>query len=746
MPARPVGSERITNSLRVVVAITVISVVCHTAPVTKCGASTTEASSRGRRHPLANVTSNFDNAWVRNLSPETPSNRAKSRRAAGHARDDGVSNDVQRPVHNGHYVLVKPKPLKNPRLVIHSPDVAAAIGLTENDVRSEEFLRYVSGDVASAFDGVVWPLDDGSNYPPTWSTPYALSIMGRRYTSNCPYGTGDGYGDGRAISVGEVLFHDHDRSSSSSSSSPFPSGDYRDRYELQLKGAGPTPFCRGGDGRAVLRSSVREFLASESMHRLGISTTRALSLVVSDGPDGDVARRPWYSDGGNGRTTTGGTTTSSSSGGDDGKADPDVLIEEPCAVTCRASRSYVRVGHLDIFARRVSRTRDGSYDTSARAWDELVGMMWHAVRVDFKRECHDPYRPPATARDDPAGAAECLLERSLDAMSTTVAGWIRVGFAQGNFNADNCLVSGRTVDYGPFGFMDEYHPLFAKWTASGDHFGFMRQPTAGEANFNVLADSVAPIMEAYGEKGATRRFRMHIAQKARAEFRRKVAEVFRSKLGFHPDDDAADALWNTLETLMGKVRVDWTLFWRQLTTVATNFPITEKAPPSVAYDDMLELLRADDRAKEGSSPFYGPLSDDQRALFVNWIRDWRMAIISSRRCTAEASNSTKSCVSPEERMRLSNPKYTLREWMLVEAYTKASPWSYRSSTASTFPPVGVDGEGGLTAAVGQDESVIHELYDLIQNPYDEGTDRQDRRFYRRAPDEALRAGGTAFMS
>ena len=128
---------------------------------------------------------------------------------------------------------------------------------------TQTFARFFGGDAAAV------------NGMESWATPYALAIMGQRQSSNCPFGTGNGYGDGRAVSVGEIV---NEKTGT--------------RWEMQLKGGGTTPFCRGGDGRAVLRSSIREFLASEAMHALGVSTTRALSLVVSDG--GDTVRRPWY--------------------------------------------------------------------------------------------------------------------------------------------------------------------------------------------------------------------------------------------------------------------------------------------------------------------------------------------------------------------------------------------------------------------------------------------------------------------
>jgi hypothetical protein len=202
--------------------------------------------------PLASIV--LDNSWPRELSPETPENLKKSRDQERLDAED--ENRTKRPVFNGHYVLVKPTGLWNPEKILVSEDVATnVLGLTKEQIQSDDFVPWVSGNMV---------LEE------TWATPYALSIMGTRYTSNCPYGTGNGYGDGRAISIAEF-----------------------NGQELQLKGGGRTPFHRGADGRAVLRSSIREFLASEAMHYLDVETTRALSLIVSKS---DTSQRPWYSD------------------------------------------------------------------------------------------------------------------------------------------------------------------------------------------------------------------------------------------------------------------------------------------------------------------------------------------------------------------------------------------------------------------------------------------------------------------
>lgn len=187
-------------------------------------------------------------------------------------------NKKSREVFSGHFVLVKPTPLKDPVLLHYSHDMAEELGLDEEACNSDAFLRFFSGD-----------LDAVPRFQESWATPYALSIYGQAMYQNCPYGTGNGYGDGRAISVAEVLL---------------PS---KSRYELQLKGAGTTPFSRSADGRAVLRSSVREFLgklyvycvdsisrgiASEFMFNSNVSATRALSVIASKS---ERIMRPWYS-------------------------------------------------------------------------------------------------------------------------------------------------------------------------------------------------------------------------------------------------------------------------------------------------------------------------------------------------------------------------------------------------------------------------------------------------------------------
>jgi len=622
----------------------------------------------------------LDNSWPRDLSPETPENLEKSRKMERLTADD--DNRTKRPVFNGHYVLVKPTGLKNPKKIIVSEDVAYnLLQLIPEQVDSDDFLQFVSGNLV---------LNDGN--AETWATPYALSIMGTRYTNNCPYGTGNGYGDGRAISIAEFSGH-----------------------ELQLKGAGKTPFARGADGRAVLRSSIREFLASEAMHSLGIETTRALSLIKSE--KGDTVHRPWYSP----------DAVLQIPDVDDPrlaqypmeerrqiiqqlratrKADPNMMITEPCAITCRVARSFVRIGHIDLFARRVmaKQTQDGKakYDTTDQVWKELEEIIWHACKREYKAEAYDPNIDSKNLEQ----AATAMLNEAAVRIADMVSGWVRVGFAQGNFNADNCLVGGRTMDYGPFGWMDEFAPLFAKWTGSGQHFGFLNQPSAGFVNYQVLVESVAPIIAVarrtagVTDSEMTDKVVAEFMTKAQVIFNQKTEEMFNMKLGLPVDADMGEELWESLQGVLSHTRTDWTLLWRELSYIMKDFSDLEDTD----YEAMMKKLEEGD-----SSPFYEPLPARERNDWVEWIQSWRETLKATKRPSEEVC----------EQMLKSNPKFVLREWILVEAYTAAA-------------------EGDFT--------MVHDLHELCKEPYAEGTEKQSSLYYRRAPEASEAKGGIAFMS
>jgi serine/tyrosine/threonine adenylyltransferase len=195
-------------------------------------------------------------------------------------------------------------------------------------------------------------------------------------------------------------------------------------------------------------------------------------------------------------------------------------------------------------------------------------------------------------------------------------------------------------------------------------------------------------------------------EKAREIFQEKTLQVFRRKMGFDKEADVADDLWRALEPLLRKSRVDWTVFWRQLTYVARDFPDLDSSD----YEGMISALE-DNEVDERSdcNPFYEPLTPELKKQWISWIKQWRQGLQAAE---ADGKN-------VYDKMKTTNPKFVLREWMLVDAYTNAG--------------------------IG-DESSLQELYELIQKPYDEGSDDQIKKFFRRAPERALTAGGTAFMS
>uniref|UniRef100_A0A7S2S736 Selenoprotein O n=1 Tax=Eucampia antarctica TaxID=49252 RepID=A0A7S2S736_9STRA len=250
-------------------------------------------------------------------------------------------------------------------------------------------------------------------------------------------------------------------------------------------------------------------------------------------------------------------------------------------------------------------------------------------------------------------------------------------------------------------------------------------------------ESIMPIIERYSTEKDAKSFRESTLVKAQKVFSDKVEAVFRKKLGFHPDDESGDKVWDMLEPMMRETKTDWTVFWRRLSTVATEYPIsTTDANDDVNYEEMLELLHGNDEVTEGSSPFYEPLSDGARTKYLKWIQLWRESLNASHKQNKNGNYDNNDNETYFERMRQANPKYTLREWMLVDAYTKAS---FSSLSNPMF-------QISLKSTETTDESMIHELFELIQNPYEEGTQEQEEKYYRRAPDKALKQGGTAFMS
>ncbi|NDD44100.1 MAG: hypothetical protein EBZ24_01280, partial [Synechococcaceae bacterium WB9_4xB_025] len=480
----------------------------------------------------------------------------------------GDGNDHQpRQVFSGHYVPVTPTPLPEAEYVAHSHNLFAELGLSDDLAHDDSFRRLFSGDSTVA---------TGAMRPYGWATGYALSIYGTEYTQQCPFRTGNGYGDGRAISIVEGLFNGQ-------------------RWEMQLKGGGPTPYCRGADGRAVLRSSVREFLAQELMHALGVPTSRSLTLYMSRA---EGVLRPWYSEGSR-------------------SFDPDVMVSNPAAITTRVAPSFLRVGQLELFARRA---RSNAHAGAKR---ELQMIVEHLIVRNYRSEINAalPF-------------AEQVLELARlfrGRLTHLVAQWMRVGYCQGNFNSDNCAAGGYTLDYGPFGFCELFDPRFQPWTGGGEHFCFFNQPAAAEVNYGMFWRSLQPLLEGNSEA-------LEQLDAIKDGFAAAMAEaleaMWTSKLGL-PSYNAE--LMQELLQLLVSSRADYTIFFRRLS----------------ALPESVEDLKAS---------FYVPSSEDLDQRWQAWLERWRMQIHNPAEATAA--------------MQRVNPAITWREWLIAPAYEQAAEGNF----------------------------------------------------------------------
>ncbi len=526
--------------------------------------------------------------------------------------EDG-NDHIPRQVFSGHYVPVNPTAIPAPEYIAHSQALFNELGLSDKLALDEEFRSLFSGDISVA---------KGPMRQIGWATGYALSIYGTEYIQQCPFGTGNGYGDGRAISVFEGLFKGK-------------------RWEMQLKGGGPTPYCRGADGRAVLRSSIREFLAQDYMHALGIPTTRSLTLYVSQS---EKVRRPWYA-------------LNSKS------IDPDIIVDNYAAITTRVAPSFLRVGQLELFARRV---RSNAHQNALK---ELHMIVKHLIERNYKQAIN----PNLNFTDQTIELAYLFRKRLI----SLVANWIRIGYCQGNFNSDNCAAGGFTLDYGPFGFCELFDPKFQPWTGGGDHFSFFNQTIAAEANYEMFVEAIRPLLA--GKTKALEKLEQ-IRDDFTKVMRQEIEAMWAKKLGLNSYNET---LIKKLMQLMIISKVDYTIFFRQLSQIP---------------DKLTELKES----------FYLPSSEEVDIQWINWLKDWNNCIknYGDRKSTSEAMKGT-------------NPKYTWREWLIAPAYQNAEKGDY---------------------------SLIKELQEVLNNPYDEQSPEIEAKYYRLKPQQFFNAGGVSHYS
>lgn len=380
------------------------------------------------------------------------------------------------------YTLLNPSPLPAPVWVGRSEAAARSLGLNPDWLASDEALQVLTGN--QLLDGM---------------KPLASVYSGHQF------GVWAGQlGDGRAILLGQT-----------------PSGD-----ELQLKGSGRTPYSRMGDGRAVLRSSIREFLCSEAMHGLGIPSSRALSVTGSPAP----VRRETI---------------------------------ETAAVVARTAPSFIRFGHFEHFAAR----------------DELPALKSLADHVidHFMPECREHSRWPGK----PYAA---LLEQVSERTARLMAEWQSVGFCHGVMNTDNMSILGLTIDYGPFQFLDTFDPdHICNHSDSQGRYAHQRQPNIAYWNLYCLAQALLPLI---GEQDDA----LAALESYKTVFPASFEARLRDKLGWReaqPGD--GERIDGTLR-LLAQQRVDFTIFWRRLSLAAGNAdygPVRDLFMDRRAFDDWL---------------------------------------------------------------------------------------------------------------------------------------------------------------
>lgn len=505
---------------------------------------------------------------------------------------------------SGAYSRVLPVPVRAPKLLAVAPEVAELVGFQAADYAQQEFAQVFGGN--ALLQGM---------------EPFAACYGGHQF------GTWAGQlGDGRAMSLGEVLQRGQ-------------------RWELQLKGAGRTPYSRGADGRAVLRSSIREFICSEAMHHLGVPTTRALCLVGT----GDAVVRDMLYDG--------------------------HPREEPGAIVCRVAPSFVRFGNFELFASR------GQHQL-------LQQLLDYVIATHF----------PELGSPSPAVYATWLAEVARRT-GELIAEWMRVGFTHGVMNTDNLSVLGLTIDYGPFGFLDNFDPNFTPNTTDAERrrYRYGQQPRVARWNLSKLAEALYPLIREVPPLEAA----LDVYEDTfLAAQRRTLAAKLGLRALANEDDGEAEAptsdtaLVQSLFELLSATETDFTLFFQGLAQLEL---------PRVGHAEERELLAPLAPAYYSSEP----LPRDVHERTLQFLRRYAERIASEH--TSEPER--------RERMQRANPIYIPRNYLLQEA---------------------------IDAAEAGDTGPLLTLLDVSRNPYTLQTGREH--FAEKRPDWARSRVGCSMLS
>jgi uncharacterized protein YdiU (UPF0061 family) len=532
----------------------------------------------------------FDNRFVREL-PGDPSTRPGSRQVFGAC-----------------YSRVTPVQPSQPQWLAVSSEVAAMLGIDAEAMQSETLLKALSGH--TLLPGM---------------EPFAMCYGGHQFG----HWAGQ-LGDGRAINLGEAVS---------------PEGQ---RFVLQLKGAGPTPYSRHADGFAVLRSSVREFLCSEAMAHLGVPTTRALSLIGT----GDLVVRDMFYDGRPRR--------------------------EPGAIVCRVAPSFIRFGNFEIFAAR----QDDS---------TLRKLIDYTIRNDYSQLLGSAARDSATELPDDVLVA--WFHEVCRRTAVMVVHWMRVGFVHGVMNTDNMSILGVTIDYGPYGWLEDYDPTWTPNTtdAEGRRYGYGQQPQVAYWNLAQLANA---LHRCFADSSGLESGLNAYVQTLQSEWEASMA----GKLGLGTWQEPDAQLVDSLFTLLKSHEIDMTCFYRLLGDLPLegwlDRPVEEQRV--AAWEAMRYAYYEPERDSEGC--IHG---------LVEWLDRY------ARRLQAAQRRQSERC----DQMRRYNPKYVLRNYLAQLA---------------------------IDAAEQGDSSEISKLLEVLRHPYDEQPGCE--RYAEKRPDWAKQRAGCSMLS
>ncbi|KAK3442440.1 hypothetical protein EUGRSUZ_B02600 [Eucalyptus grandis] len=467
---------------------------------------------------------------------------------------DPRTDTFPREVLHACYTKVSPSAeVENPQLVAWSDLVAEAL-----DLDPEEFQR---PDFPLLFSGAA---------PLVGALPYAQCYGGHQF------GTWAGQlGDGRAITLGEIV---NSRS---------------ERWELQLKGAGKTPYSRFADGLAVLRSSIREFLCSEAMHSLGIPTTRALCLVTT----GKLVARDMFYDG-----------------------NPK---DEPGAIVCRVAPSFLRFGSYQIHASRGKEDLGivrALADYAIRHHFPHLENMSRSESLSFSTGNDDQTVVDLTSNKYAAWAVD-IAERT----ASLVARWQGVGFTHGVLNTDNMSILGLTIDYGPFGFLDAFDPSYTPNTTDlpGRRYCFANQPDIGLWNIAQFVSSLSSA-ELINDKEAN-----YAMERYGTKFMDEYQGIMTRKLGLPKYNKQ---LISKLLSNMAVDKVDYTNFFRALSNI--------KADLSIPEDELLVPLKA----------VLLDIGKERKEAWISWVKIYIQELVNSE-ASDEERKAAMNSVNPKYVLR-----------------------------------------------------------------------------------------------